>query len=193
MGNYNKSITATSIRLGELRFSYVYVFSRRKNDDGTDGKFSVQLLIPKTDVQAKKLIDAAIEAAKNAGVSSKWNGKMPPAVKLHTPLRDGDEEYPDDPVYAGMWFMNASSAQKPGVRVLENGQMSEALDSDDFYSGCWGAAVVNLFPYNTSGNMGVAAGLNNVIKTRDDERLGGGRSAEADFGDLVGSDGSYLD
>lgn len=191
MANYNKSITATSVRVGELRFSYSYVFAPRKNEDGTDGKYSVQLLIPKTDTQAKALLEAAIEAAKQAGVNSKWNGKMPPASKLHTPLRDGDDEYPEDPTYEGMWFMNASSSQKPGVRVLENGQMSEALDADDFYSGCWGAAVVNFFPYNTSGNMGVAAGLNNVIKTRDDERLGGGRSAETDFGDMV--DTSYLD
>ncbi len=34
---------------------------------------------------------------------------------------------------------------------------------------------------------GVAAGLNNLIKTRDGERLSGGRSADEDFGDLCGS------
>ena len=185
MANFNKPITATSVRIGELRFSYVNVFSPRRNEDGTDGKYSVQLLIPKSDAQAKKLIDAAIEAAKQAGVSSKWNGKMPPAVKLHTPLRDGDEEHPDEDVYAGMWFMNASSSQKPGVRVLDDGIMSEALDGDDFYSGCWGAVTVNFFPFENSGNKGVAVGLNNLIKTRDDEALAGGSSAESDFADLA--------
>ena len=191
MANYNKVITATSIRLGEVRFSYANVFAVRKNEDGSDGKYSVCLLIPKTDVQAKKLIEAAVEAAKQAGIPSKWGGKLPSAAKLHLPLRDGDAENPDDPTYEGMWFMNASSTQKPGVRVLENGAMHEALDSDDFYSGCWGAVVVNFFPYNVSGNVGVAAGLNNLIKTRDDERFGGGRSADADFGDMAS--GSCLD
>lgn len=191
MANYNKAITATSVRLGEVRFSYANVFAVRKNEDGSDGKYSVCLLIPKTDVQAKKLIDAAVEAAKQAGIPSKWGGKLPSAAKLHLPLRDGDAENPDDPTYEGMWFMNASSTQKPGVRVLENGAMHEALDSDDFYSGCWGAVVVNFFPYNVSGNVGVAAGLNNLIKTRDDERFGGGRSADADFGDMAS--GSCLD
>nr|DAQ02886.1 MAG TPA: DNA helix destabilizing protein [Caudoviricetes sp.] len=191
MANYNKVITATSVRLGEVRFSYASVFAPRKNEDGSDGKYSVMLLIPKSDAQAKKLIEAAVEAAKQAGVQSKWSGKMPSAAKLHLPLRDGDDEFPDDPTYEGMWFMNASSTQKPGVRVLENGAMSEALDSDDFYSGCWGAVVVNFFPYSVSGNVGVAAGLNNLIKTRDDERLGGGRSADADFGDMAS--GSCLD
>ena len=188
MANFNKSITATSIRIGECRFSYLTVFSPRKNDDGTDGKYSVQLLIPKADAQAKKLIDAAVEAAKQAGIQNKWNGKLPPASKLHLPLRDGDEEYPDDENYEGMWFMNCSSTQKPGVRVLEGGQLVEALDNDDIYSGAWGAVVVNMFAYNVSGNMGVAAGLNNIVKTRDDERLGGGRSAETDFGDMVGGE-----
>lgn len=191
MANYNKVITATSVRLGEVRFSYANVFAVRKNEDGSDGKYSVCLLIPKSDAQAKKLIDAAVEAAKQAGIPSKWGGKLPSAAKLHLPLRDGDAENPDDPTYEGMWFMNASSTQKPGVRVLENGVMNEALDSDDFYSGCWGAVVVNFFPYNVSGNVGVAAGLNNLIKTRDDERFGGGRSADADFGDMAS--GSCLD
>ena len=191
MANFNKTISATSIRLGEVRFCYANVFAPRKNEDGTDGKYSVQILVPKVDAQAKKMIDTAIEAAKQAGVAGKWNGKMPPASKLHIPLRDGDEEDPDDDTYQGMWFLNASSLTKPGVRVLENGQMSEALDTDDFYSGCWGAVVVNFYAYANSGNMGISAGLNNVIKTRDDERLAGGRSAEQDFGDMVS--GSVLD
>ena len=193
MANYNKSISATSVRLGEVRFSYAWVLSPKANDDGKE-KYSVQVLIPKTDKQAKQLIDNAVEAAVTAGITSKWNGKRPAPAKLHLPLRDGDDEFPGDETYEGMWFFNASTSadHKPGVRVLENGVMSEALDGDDFYSGCWGAIVVNFFPYATSGNMGVAAGLNNLIKTRDDERLGGsGRSAETDFADMAG--GSCLD
>lgn len=191
MANYNKVITATSVRLGEVRFSYPSVFAKKKNPDGSDGKYGVCLLIPKADAQAKKLIEAAVEAAKQAGVQSKWGGKLPSAAKLYRPLRDGDDEYPDDPAYEGMWFMNASSTRQPGVRVLENGVMSEALDSDDFYPGCWGAVVVNFFPFSASGNVGVGCGLNNLIKTRDDDRLGGGHSADADFGDMAS--GSCLD
>ncbi|MBR5878844.1 MAG: DUF2815 family protein, partial [Akkermansia sp.] len=76
------------------------------------------------------------------------------------------------------------STSPVGVRVLDAGKVVEALDSEDFYSGCWGAASVNFFPYDSNGNKGVGVGLNNVIKTRDDERLSGGSSAEADFGDM---------
>ena len=114
---------------------------------------------------------------------------------LTIPLRDGDDEFPDDPTYEGMWFMNASTSadRKPGVRVLDGGQIVEALDNSEFYSGVWGCATVNMFPYNSNGNMGVSAGLNNVIKIEDGERLSGGHSAEEDFGDLTGGAASCLD
>lgn len=192
MPNYNKKISETAVRLGEVRFGYVNVFKPRSNDDGTE-KYSVHLLIPKTNTEAKKLIDEAVFAAAKNGVSSKWDGKRP--AKLKTPLRDGDEEFPDDKTYEGMWFMNCSSSKdnKPGVAMLEDRQVVPALDNDDFYSGCYGSASINFFPYNTKGNKGVAAGLNNVIKTRDGERLAGGKTAEEDFADLAGDLAGLLD
>lgn len=192
MPNYNKKLSETAVRIGEVRFGYVNVFKPRSNDDGTE-KYSVQLLIPKSDAIAKKMIDEAIEAAIKNGVSSKWDGKMPRNLKL--PLRDGDEEFPDDETYKGMWFMNCSSSKdnKPGVAVLEGRAVEPAIDGDDFYSGCYGSASINFFPYNTKGNKGVAAGLNNVIKTRDGERLSGGHTAEEDFADLVGDVVNALD
>ena len=185
----------TKVVTGKVRFSYCNIFEPREPQGGGEAKYSVTLLIPKSDAQAKQLIDAAVEAAKKNGVSTKWNGKMPAASKLTLPLRDGDEEFPDDPNYRGMWFMNANTGleRKPGVRVLEHGQLAEALDNDDFYSGCYGCATVGMYPYNVSGNMGVACGLNNVVKTRDGERLAGGKSAEEDFGDLVGDSMACLD
>ena len=192
--SYLKKISETSLRVGPVRFSYANVFSPRKNEDGTDGKYGVQLLIPKSDKQAVEMINAAFEAAKKAGAASKWDGKIPAALKAKTtPLRDGDIEKEGEEVYEGMWFINTSSPTKPGVRVLENGTICEALDSDDFYSGCWCAATINFYPYKVSGNTGVACGLNNVVKTKDDERLGGGSSADADFSDMVDAAAGYLD
>ena len=66
-------------------------------------------------------------------------------------------------------------------------------ESTELYSGCYGSASINFFAYNTKGNKGVAAGLNNVIKTRDGERLSGGHTAEEDFADLVGDVVNALD
>ena len=61
----------------------------------------------------------------------------------------------------------------------------EAMGEDELYSGCYGAVTVNLFPYSSNGNVGVGVGLNNIIKTEDGEKLSGGRSADADFGDMA--------
>ena len=182
MAKYNKKINDTNVRIGEVRFSYASVFQPKKNDDGTAAKYGVCVIIPKEDTETVALVRAAIDAAKQRGKAEKWGGKIPANVK--TCLRDGDIDREDDEAFAGCYFLNASSKNKPGVRVLEGGVVSEALDGEDFYSGCYGAVTPNFFPYENSGNKGVGAGLNNVIKTRDGERLAGGRSAEEDFADL---------
>lgn len=175
--NYNKKLSETSVRIGEVRFSYVNVFEPRSSM-GNDPKYSCSILIPKDNEAAVTLIEEAIDAAIAQGQTSRWNGKVPRNVR--TPLRDGDTER-DDPVYEGCWFINASAGvkSKPAVKVLENGKLVDALDNEDFYSGAYGVAVLNFFPYAASGNNGVGCGLNVVMKTRDGERLGGGVSAES--------------
>lgn len=182
MAKFNKKIKDTSVRLGEVRFSYTAVFQPKKNDDGTPSKYGVCIIIPKEDTETVNLVKEAIDAAKQRGKLEKWGGKIPANVK--SCLRDGDIDREDDEAFAGCYFLNASSRNKPGVKVLEDGVVSDALDEEDFYSGCYGAVTLDFFPYESSGNKGVGAGLNNVIKTRDGERLSGGRSADEDFADL---------
>lgn len=182
MAKFNKKIKDTSVRLGEVRFSYTAVFQPKKNDDGTPSKYGVCIIIPKEDTETVNLVKEAIDAAKQRGKLEKWGGKIPANVK--SCLRDGDIDREDDEAFAGCYFLNASSRNKPGVKVLEDGIVSDALDEEDFYSGCYGAVTLDFFPYESSGNKGVGAGLNNVIKTRDGDRLSGGRSADEDFADL---------
>ena len=193
MPNSTKQISETAIRIGEVRFGYVNVFVPRKSDDDSPEKYGAQISWDKSNTATTNLFIEAQEAAIKEGITSKWDGKRPAKLKL--PLRDGDEEYPGDPLYEGKWFVNCSSNKdnKPGVAMIENGQYSDALDSDDFYSGCYGCASIRLYPYNTKGNRGVAVGLNNVLKTRDGEKLSGGHSAQQDFADLVGDMAGLLD
>ena len=183
MPNYNKKLNETSVRIGEVRFSYANVFEPRANASG-DPKYSCAILIPKDNADAVKLVKDAIAAAQEKGKTSKWGGKIPRPCK--TPLRDGDEER-DDPIYEGCYFINASASTKakPAVKVLDGGILADALDSEDFYSGCYGAAVLNFFPYDSNGNKGIGAGLNVVLKTRDGEKLSGGISADEALEDLV--------
>lgn len=182
MANYNKKISDTSVRIGEVRFAYVNVFEPRKDGEGEgDGKYQVCVMIPKDQTDTIKMLQDAIAAAEQKGKASKWAGKIP--AKRTLPLRDADEEEKGEE-FEGMMFFNCSSKNKPGVRVLDEGRIVEALDADDMYSGAWGAITVNAFPYDSNGNKGVAFGLNNIIKTRDDERLAGGATAEQDFADM---------
>lgn len=193
----------TKVITNEARMSYAHVFEPHAID-GNDPKYSVSVLIPKDDEEAIQLINEAIEAAKEEGRTKKWGGKIPMNLKL--PLRDGDEERPDDEAYAGHYFFNATSSNKPQVVKFtgqrdKNGKpiFAEIEDEDEFYSGCFAKVSVNFYPFNANGNKGIAAGLNNLLKTRDGERLAGGASAEEDFEDVIDDidvedeDGGLLD
>ena len=171
---------STKVITGKVRFSYVNIFNSRAFKAGQDAKYSVCLLIPKEDKATIKKINAAIEEAVQEGIASKWGGKKPANLKL--PLRDGDDERADEaPEYEGMYFLNASSTQQPGIVDKD---LNEILDPDEVYSGCWGRASVNFFAYDSNGNRGIGCGLNNIQKLKDGERLGAARaSAEDDFSD----------
>jgi hypothetical protein len=176
-------MSSTKVITGKVRFSYAHVFEPSAINEGDDKKYSVSILIPKKDLETLAKVKKAVEAAKQGG-KGKWNGKIPPVLKL--PLRDGDAERPDDEAYEGMMFLNASSKNKPGI-VDEN--TDPVMSKDDFYSGCFGRASVNFYAFNVSGNKGIAVGLNNLQKLEDGDRLSGGPSAADDFGsdeDLLG-------
>ena len=168
----------TKVVTGRVRFSYAHVFEPWAAEPGQDKKYSVCLLIPKSDKKTLKRIQKAVEAAKTAGVSSKWHGKLP--ANLNLPLRDGDAERSDVEGYAGHYFINAKSGQRPSV-VDES--LNEILDTRKFYSGCYGRASVNFYAYDVSGNRGIACGLNHVQKLADGDFLDGRSRAEDDFAD----------
>ena len=171
-------MSSTKVITGKVRFSYVNIFKSRAFSGSDDEKFSICLLIDKEDKKTLKAINNAVQAAIQDGISSKWNGKKPANLKL--PLRDGDEDRPEAPEYAGMMFLNANSTQKPGI-VDRN--LMEIIDPDEVYSGCYGRASINFYPFNVNGNRGIGVGLNNIQKLTDGERLGSTRaSAESDFG-----------
>ena len=184
MANEN---TSTKVRIGECRLSYVHLFTPEAVADGGEKKYSVSIIIPKSNRKLIAEIKTAIEAAIQAGVSSKFGGRRP--ANLKTPLRDGDLERADDDAYADAYFLNVSSKTKPGVvkvmAVQGEKKLVEITNEEDVYSGCYGYVSVNFFPFSNAGNKGVAAGLNNVLKTRDGEFLGGRTSAQSDFGDML--------
>lgn len=164
----------------KTRWSYANIWDPKAPLGGGTPKYSVSLIIPKDDTATVNKINAAIQAAYEEGQSKlKGNGKsVPPLSALKTPLRDGDIERPDDPAYAGCYFVNANSASKPGVVDADR---QPIIERSEVYSGVYGRASINFYAYNVNGSKGIACGLNNLQKLRDGEPLGGKASAESDF------------
>lgn len=161
------------------RWSYANVWEPKSINGGTP-KYSVSLIIPKSDTATVTKLNAAIEAAYEEGQSKlKGNGKSAPALSIiKNPLRDGDIERPDDEAYANSYFINANSASAPG---MVDADRNPIMERSEVYSGVYGRASINLYAFNSNGNKGIACGLNNLQKVRDGEPLGGKTKAEEDF------------
>lgn len=167
--------TAAKVVTGRVRLSYAHLFEPYASRATDTPKYSVCLLIPKSDTVTVEKIKKAVEAATETGKSSKWGGKVPKALK--TPLRDGDEER-EAPEYKNHYFINANSNQAPGVVDVS---LNKIIDPAEVYSGCYAHVSVSFYPFSVGGNNGVGCGLNNVQKIADGERLAGKPAAEADF------------
>lgn len=163
----------------DTRFSYCCVWDPRSYG-GRKPRYSIVLLIPKSDKDTVEKIREAIQNAylDGAEVLKNEDSTLPTLASLKTPMRDGDKERPDDPVYAGYWFLNASSLQAPEI-VDE--RRNAITNRDAFYSGCYGRASISFRAYCNGDAKGITCGLNNLQKLRDGEALNSRTSAAEDF------------
>lgn len=165
----------SNVTTGEVRFSFVHIFKPYAYVQGQTEKFSVTVLVPKTDVETKARIDQAIEAAKQRGLTDKWNGAMPPVLGI--PVYDGDgvktDGTPFTPECHGHWVFTASSNVEYPPEVVDL-QGNPIITPSAVYSGCYGRVNVTFFPYMFGGKKGIGCSLGPVQKTRDGEMLGGG-------------------
>ena len=176
----SKFVNPTKVITGvNTRWSYVNAWEPKSINGGAP-KYSVSLIIPKSDTKTIEKIQVAIQAAYEEGQSKlKGNGRSVPALSaLKTPLRDGDAERPDDEAYANSYFVNANSGTAPGIVDADRNPI---LERSEVYSGVYGRASINFYAFNSNGNKGIACGLNNLQKIRDGEPLGGKSRAEDDF------------
>lgn len=176
----SKFVNPTKVITGvNTRWSYVNAWEPKSINGGAP-KYSVSLIIPKSDTKTIEKIQAAIQAAYEEGQGKlKGSGKSVPALSvLKTPLRDGDAERPDDEAYADSYFVNANSGTAPGIVDADRNPI---IDRSEVYSGVYGRASINFYAFNSNGNKGIACGLNNLQKIRDGEPLGGKTRAEDDF------------
>ncbi len=183
MANNNPTKVVTG---KDTRLSYANIWEPKAINEGGEPKYSVSVLIPKTDKKTLKAISDAIDAAIEAGIG-KFGGKKPNKKQIKLPLRDGDVERDDD-AYAGHYFLNANSKTAP--QIVDQ-KVQPVLDRSEVYSGCYARVSLNFYAFNTNGNKGIAVGLGNIQKVRDGEPLGGRSNAADDFDSL--DDEDFLD
>lgn len=166
----------TKVVTGIIRLSYANVWEAVAINDGKP-KFSVSLIIPKSDTKTVEAINVAIDAAIKEG-AAKFGGKIPNKAALKLPLRDGDVEREDDEAYRNSYFINANSTTAPQI---VGRSVQPILDRSEVYSGCYARVSINFYAFNSNGNRGIACGLGNIQKIRDGEPLSGRTSAADDF------------
>ncbi|MDL2318091.1 DUF2815 family protein [Eubacteriales bacterium OttesenSCG-928-A19] len=175
----------TKVLTGEVRLSYANLTAPRAAQQGGEAKYSVTLLIPKSDTATYQDMLNSIEAAAQDATGKLWNGVRPPV--LPQPLHDGDgvreNGTPFGPECKGHWVITASTKNKP--QVVHQSNVEAELAPQDIYSGMYARVTINFFGYHNAGKKGVGCGLGNVMKTRDGEALAGGASAAVDFGGVA--------
>lgn len=184
MSQTKRELSPTEVRTGVVRASYAHVFEPKTPKGSTKPVYSVCLIIDKTDTETITSLRKAYTGAIELGLEKKWGGKKPAMMK--PTFHDGDKERPQDPIYAGKIFINAKSDKQPGI--VKKGALGQEkiTNPDEFYSGCFCRAFINLYPYDTNGSRGIGVGLQHLQFVKDGERLSGRLSVEDAFNDEDG-------
>lgn len=176
-------VNGTKVVTDKVRLSFVHVIEPSAFE-GQEPKYSAMLLISKDDTSTLKAIDKAIKTAYEGAKNDKLKGVK--FDRLKTTLRDGDEEMDTEerPEFENTMFINVSSKTKPQVVKREDGMLVKTEDPNEIYSGVYAIASINFYAFNTAGNKGITAGLNNLLTLCKGDFLGGRANAESDFADV---------
>lgn len=164
-----------------FRLSYPHLFKPKMNEMNGKMEYSIVALFAK----GEDLSDLKLAAQK--AIEEKWGPdrkKWP--VNLKSPFRDQGERAKvvdgvsilPDGYEEGAIFINLKSSHRPGV---VDQSVQDILDETQLYAGCWCRATVNPYCYDNKGNRGVAFGLTNLQKVKDDECLSGRTRPQDDF------------
>ena len=158
----------------EFRGSFVNLLKPRSFGDG-DPKYTVTLVLPRTDPFWEKLERAIDKAAK------KKFGTIP--SNFHSPIRSGKEL--DLEEFRGMDFARLQSNEKPGV-VDKNGNV--LIERGEVYSGAWYRARIKPYAWEFGKKRGVSIQVDNVLKVKDDDAFSGKADAASDFAEYMDDD-----
>ena len=184
--------TNLKVITGKVRLSFPNLFKARAAEEGQEPKFSVEILVPKSDTKTVAKIRAAQNAAANSEKGRKalgdnppvWGSEKFPHKKFSDTLRDGDDPDEQDgrEERAGHWFMNVRSSEQYKPGVVDKG-LQPVIDQSEVYGGVWARVSMSAYPYSTQGNKGISFGLNSVQVLGYGEPFGSAREDAAEVFD----------
>lgn len=178
------------ILTAECRLSYPNLFKPvapygRPDAPQDEWQYGCELLLPKTATACVEDIRKSSEFVINEAVNGAWRGAKPNLIP--TKIYDGDAPKPDGTPRGdeckGHWIIRLRGKRKPQVRSVTNISGPDLTEAE-VYAGCYVRVTFGILAYNTAGKKGLTFILNNVLKTRDGEPLGGMTTAESDFAGL---------
>lgn len=182
---------STKVVTGKVRFSFCNIWEPKAPQGGGEAKYSVTLLIPKSDTATVEKIKAAMAEARDN--FCKRNGASALPIKPNHTLHDGDgvrdSGDPYGPECKGCYVITVGSKNKP---VIVDNMRNPVTDPGEVYSGCYGRASINFYGYNSNGKKGISAGLLSIQKLHDGEPFGTVGSAD-DFDDDFRAEGAEDD
>lgn len=164
---------------------FIATFVHLLEPDSFNDKYSVRIVIPKSNKKAVKVVKDAIADAMQRGSEDKFKGKS--VKKARNPLKDGDDEETDKyPFLADSYLIDMKSNTKP--TVIDKSRKPLTTD-DEVYSGMMVFVAGFAMPYFNEGSWGVNIVLDAVVKVGDGERIGGSQFDLNDaFGDVLDED-----
>ena len=172
----------------QSRMAFPNLFSPRPDDAEIDaGKYTVMVLVPKTDTETVDAMKAAVKAS--------LNGKSASGMRL--PVKDGDSYFAEKigqagdkdkaklekslAYYKGHYYINVKSNTQPKVvdpmkNVIEDGTKVN--------SGDYGRVLISFAAYDKAGNKGVGAYMDAVQWLRQGEVIGSTAANRVDAFDV---------
>ena len=163
--------------LKNVRIGFVNVWEKVPGmTEGSELKYRLKVLIPKSDVAQIKKVEAAIAEANAAGVAK--HGKAFASPSNFSPLQDGDEKAWEG--FADCFYLSASTSKN--IHIVD-GKREPIRDQDAIYSGVYVNIVLDFYAFNSKAKKGVSVDLGNIQKAKDGDRWDGGGASnpEADF------------
>ncbi len=156
------------IDIGPVKVDYVNIVTPRAFSDKEPAKYSVTLIIPKTDTQDIQNINNALDAAYQKG-AKKLKGNdivVPNFNSLIMPYHDADmdKNYSNNPNYKNSYFIRASRKEELGAPNIFDEQGCFTQNRSLISSGDLVIATVTFSAYNVNARRGITCYLEELRK-----------------------------